>query len=91
MGNGCVPANHTLKAALHAEELPGELEFCPECDGWGRLVCPACDGTGMWTEASESAGLIQREAARRLDRCAWCDEWGEIDCPECEGMGQGKL
>jgi hypothetical protein len=22
------------------------------------VTCPACDGTGMWTEASESAGFI---------------------------------
>lgn len=30
----------------------------------------------MWTEASESAGLYQREAARALDHCAWCKQWG---------------
>src|ERR1035441_9275056 len=69
------------------EEPYGAGDGCPKCQGGGKLICPACDGTGRWTEASESAGLYQREAARHAGHCAWCDEWGEIMCPECEGMG----
>jgi len=80
-------APHASDPALLEQEPFGSEEGCPACDGWGRLICPACDGTGRWTDASESAGLYQREAARRADHCAWCDEWGEIVCSECEGMG----
>lgn len=75
---GCPPAPE--------DSLLSEPEDCPACHGLGRITCQACDGTRMWTEASESAGLYQREAARRADHCAWCDEWGEIICPECEGV-----
>jgi hypothetical protein len=60
---------------------------CTECRGMGMITCPACDGTGMWTEASESAGLYQREAARRTGHCAWCNEWGEVVCSGCDGSG----
>ena len=80
-------ATHASREAPPEEELFGAEEGCPECGGWCRMICPACDGTTMWTEASESAGLYQREAARRAGHCAWCDEWGEVLCPECEGMG----
>ena len=52
-------------AAQPEEELAIGDE-CPGCGGWGGVTCPACDGTGVWTEASESAGLYQREAARAL-------------------------
>jgi hypothetical protein len=64
---------------------------CPECRGLGRITCPACDGTGMWTEASESAGLYQRESARAAGHCAWCNEWGEVACPSCDGGGGGVI
>lgn len=67
--------------------LSDAIEDCPECAGFAKLVCPACDGTRMWTEASESAGLYQREAARHAGHCAFCDEWGEAICPQCEGTG----
>jgi len=60
---------------------------CPECNGLGAITCPACDGTGMWTEASESAGLYQREAARASGHCAWCNDWGEAVCMDCDGTG----
>ena len=86
----CPPAESPAAAsdaALDQGRLPDATEPCKECDGWGRLLCPACDGTLRWTQASEYAGLYQREAARLADRCAWCDEWGEIECPRCEGMG----
>ena len=74
-------------SASPANEGLATSEQCPECRGLGALTCPACDGTGMWTEASESAGLYQRETARATGHCAWCDEWGEVVCPECEGAG----
>lgn len=65
---------------------------CPECRGLGKITCSACDGTGLWTEASESAGLYQREAGRATDHCAWCNERGEGVCRRCEGAGSnGKL
>jgi DnaJ-class molecular chaperone len=52
------------------------------------ITCPACDGTGLWTEASEHAGLYQRESARASGHCAWCNEWGEVNCDACDGLGQ---
>jgi len=73
------------------EAFPSEyalsFEECTECRGHGIITCPACDGTGLWTEASESAGLYQREAARASEHCAWCNEWGEAPCPTCSGTG----
>jgi hypothetical protein len=69
------------------EELLGAREECSDCRGLGIVVCPACDGTGMWNEASESAGIHQREAARAKGHCAWCYEWGEITCQACDGTG----
>jgi hypothetical protein len=63
------------------------FDECQECGGLGAVVCPACDGTGRWTEASESAGHYQREAARKLGSCAWCNDSGEAQCQECEGTG----
>jgi hypothetical protein len=69
-----------------ADALFGEHHECTECHGYALLTCPACDGTGMWTEASESAGLYQREAARHAGHCAWCEE-GQVPCPECDGIG----
>ena len=68
-------------------EPPLSFQECPECGGLGRITCPACDGTGMWTEASESAGTYLRESARASGHCAWCDEWGEAACLRCEGVG----
>jgi hypothetical protein len=68
-------------------EETAHFRECRECQGWGRTTCPACDGTGCWTVASESAGLYEREAARRLGHCAWCDEWGEAECTSCNGVG----
>jgi len=70
---------------LAAPAFPDE---CPECRGLGMINCPACDGTGMWTEASETAGLYQRESARTSGHCAWCNEWGETACPSCDGLGR---
>jgi len=72
--------------AVQPEEELGAGDECPGCGGWGSITCPACDGTGMWTEASESAGLYQREAARAIDHCAWCNDGGEVQCPDCEGI-----
>jgi DnaJ-class molecular chaperone len=60
---------------------------CSACRGLGAITCPACDGTGMWTEASESAGLHQREAARASGHCAWCNDRGEAVCMDCSGIG----
>jgi hypothetical protein len=60
---------------------------CLECCGLGRTFCLACDGTGLWSEASESAGLYEREWAERTGRCAWCNEWGEAECTLCDGRG----
>lgn len=65
----------------------GAGQECSECHGLGFITCSACDGTGRWTEASESAGALQREAARQASRCAWCDELGEMVCSWCEGLG----
>lgn len=65
----------------------GAGEECPDCRGLGLITCPACDGTGRWTEASESAGLVRREAARQAGRCACCNEWGGVACPTCDGIG----
>lgn len=87
---------HTFEPALPSalenpasqpEALLAGSEECPECRGLGAVTCPACDGTGLWNEASESAGFYQREAARATGHCAWCNEWGEIGCRKCEGSG----
>ena len=88
-------AEHAPHASEPAESAatPPKMDFaeCPECRGIGIITCPGCDGTGMWTEASESAGLYQREAARTSGHCAWCNEWGEAECTVCQGVGQLKL
>lgn len=68
-------------------DLEASWQECLECRGLGLITCPACDGTGLWTEASESAGLYQREAARTSGHCAWCNEWGEAECSDCLGTG----
>jgi DnaJ-class molecular chaperone len=73
--------------ASQPEDLLAAREECPECRGLGAVTCPACDGTGLWTEASESAGLYQRESARAAGHCAWCNEWGEVTCQACDGTG----
>lgn len=85
-GLSALPSSSDAPAAQPEEELATD-DVCPGCEGWGALTCPACDGTGRWTEASESAGLYQGEAARALGHCAWCNEWGEVECPDCEGLG----
>jgi len=72
---------------LAVDEGFATSEQCPQCGGLGAITCPACDGTGLWTEASESAGLYQREAARATGHCAWCNDWGEAMCPDCSGIG----
>jgi len=77
--------------ASPAGETPATIGECPECCCLGAITCPACDGTGMWTEASESAGLYQREAARANGHCAWCDECGEAACPDCLGRGGQEI
>jgi DnaJ-class molecular chaperone len=69
------------------DDMQTSWQECRECRGLGVITCPACDGTGLWTEASEFAGLYQREAACASGNCAWCNEWGEIRCHECEGVG----
>lgn len=102
LGIGCVvPGLALLSAAANTqtEPRPGtdggidrakddiSWQECAACNGLGRITCPACDGTMQWTEASERAGLHQREAARRVGRCAWSGEWGEKLCLECAGVG----
>ncbi len=86
-----VPSAELGELTAGRDALPSEaalsFEECPECRGLGRITCPACDGTGLWTEASESAGLYQREAARASGHCAWCDECGESLCYRCAGRG----
>jgi hypothetical protein len=81
--------SNELRPRLHDLPSAGEklFEECPQCGGLGRITCPACDGTGLWTQASESAGLYQRESARASGHCAWCDEWGEVDCTACGRTG----
>lgn len=83
------PQTQTAKPAEGASASGAGLDFveCAQCRGLGRITCPACDGTGMWTEASESAGLYQREAARTSGHCAWCDESAEAACAVCCGTG----
>jgi DnaJ-class molecular chaperone len=66
---------------------PHQTEECTECRGLGSITCPACDGTGLWTEASEAAGLHSREFARVHGHCARCSASGESACPVCEGSG----
>jgi hypothetical protein len=62
--------------------------WCPECGGGlGPKYCQACDGTGLWSEASESAGLYNREWARKTGKCAWCIEGVDAVCTLCEGRG----
>jgi hypothetical protein len=91
VGSRAVSPSHAEPGLTQQEsvEPPPHLAFeeCPECRGLGRVTCPACEGTGLWTEASESAGLYQREAARASGHCAWCDEWGETECWNCFGTG----
>lgn len=84
-----VPALRDSPTAREADPSAAtpHLEECSECRGIGRITCAACDGTGMWTEASESAGLYQRQPARASGHCAWCDEWGETACPNCDALG----
>jgi hypothetical protein len=79
------PPSHSDAPAALAEELAAGDE-CPGCGSWAAITCPAGDDSGMWTEASESAGLYQREAACALDHCAWCNEGGEVQYPACEGI-----
>jgi anaerobic selenocysteine-containing dehydrogenase len=84
-GLSILPPSSDATAAQPEEDF-AIVDVCPGCGGRGGITCPACDGKGMWTEASESAGLYQREAARSTGHCAWCNDWGEAECPDCEGM-----
>lgn len=68
-------------------DLEASWQECGECRGLGVITCLACDGTGLWTDASENAGLYQRESARASGHCAWCNEWGESLCGHCAGRG----
>jgi hypothetical protein len=79
-------AHEWLDGVDYPEQSPAHAQ-CPECGGLGGTVCLACDGTGLWSEASESAGLYERERARRTGHCAWCDERGEAECTLCCGKG----
>lgn len=83
------PSNALNRESLATEEsgrMPS-LDLCPDCQGWGRITCPACGGTGVWNEASERAGLLQREAVLTSGHCAWCNEYGEAECDRCSGSG----
>jgi hypothetical protein len=62
---------------------------CSGCGGFGSTVCLACDGTGLWSEASNSAGLYERRWAEMTGHCAWCNEWGRAKCALCDGRGVG--
>ncbi len=76
-----LPSSNDIADAQPEEELAAGDE-CTGCGGWGAITCPSCDGIEMWTEAGESPGLNQRDAARTLEHCACCIEWGEVICPD---------
>lgn len=60
-----------LDALLTAGPDSPDDDYCPDCDGRGRVVCGFCGGS----------------AADEIDACPDCEYEGVVTCQTCGGSG----